>query len=439
MDIHFRNWSKRSLSLLGKIQIIKTFGLSQYLYSLAVIDFTENQWQHIHKLIFKFLWNKHYNGNSAVHRIKKETMYTELTNGGFGLLNLEEVVKVLRLRRFCILEAGFTHPIATLQKRLGSENFLREKPKFTIDAATRSALKLLHDFNIQELTAYPIANLRTDRIFIQKILRARPYDICQQNRRNSIEMISLRRAGIDSIMNLSNGGLHNINAFLRVCNPRLRNLIRAVTSLPPDFRIIDPDPIKNCHIYLQTINKWQHLILLTSKNIRSLIFTKHVITNTKLANLAPEQAISIYSKLNRINSVQLKTKMLRMLHGDVFCGTKLAKFGLSDRCIRCFSKGTLTHLLFECPFTLEIWQRSQIDIRNKNITDILNPNCTDAQFEIRASLLELILFRTVQMDPNIMIKTTVDRFARGLNKKSNVTRAAINILDYYNVSRQWEF
>jgi hypothetical protein len=251
-------------------------------------------------------------------------------------------------------------------------------------------------------------------------------------------MTSLRRAGIDSIANLSTGNFHNINAFLRVCIPSLRNLIRAVTALPPEIRRIDPDPVENCHIYLQNLNKWQHLILLTSKNIRNIIFHKHLITNTKLTNLAPEQATTIYNKLNRINSVQLKTKMLRMFHGDVYCGARLAKFGLSDRCIRCFSKGTLTHLLFECPFTLEIWQRLQIYIRNKNITDILNSNCTDAQFEIRASLLELILFKKVQMEPNIMIKTTVKRFANGLNKKSHITRAAINIIAYYNINRQWE-
>jgi hypothetical protein len=67
LDKHFRNWSKRQLSLLGKIQIIKTFGLSQYLYSLAVIDIDSHQWSLVNKLIFKFLWNKHYNGNRAVH------------------------------------------------------------------------------------------------------------------------------------------------------------------------------------------------------------------------------------------------------------------------------------------------------------------------------------------------------------------------------------
>jgi len=38
MDRHFLQWSKRGLSLLGKIQIYKTFGLSQYLYHLSIFN-----------------------------------------------------------------------------------------------------------------------------------------------------------------------------------------------------------------------------------------------------------------------------------------------------------------------------------------------------------------------------------------------------------------
>ena len=56
MDRHFTEWSKRGLSLLGKIQIVKTFGLSQYLYALAVTDISTEQWQTVNKLIYKFIW-----------------------------------------------------------------------------------------------------------------------------------------------------------------------------------------------------------------------------------------------------------------------------------------------------------------------------------------------------------------------------------------------
>ncbi len=65
MDRHFTEWCKRGLSLLGKIQIVKTFGLSQYLYTLAVMDITNEQWKIVNKFIYKFIWNKTYSNNNA--------------------------------------------------------------------------------------------------------------------------------------------------------------------------------------------------------------------------------------------------------------------------------------------------------------------------------------------------------------------------------------
>ena len=70
MDRHFTEWSKRGLSLLGKIQIVKTFGLSQYLYTLAVTDISTEHWQLINKLKYKFIWNKTYTNNNAPHESK---------------------------------------------------------------------------------------------------------------------------------------------------------------------------------------------------------------------------------------------------------------------------------------------------------------------------------------------------------------------------------
>ena len=70
MDRHFTVWSKRGLSLLGKIQIVKTFGLSEYLYTLAVMDITTEQWKTVNKLIYKFIWNKAYSNNNASHESK---------------------------------------------------------------------------------------------------------------------------------------------------------------------------------------------------------------------------------------------------------------------------------------------------------------------------------------------------------------------------------
>lgn len=49
IDKQFTAWSQRSLSILGKIQIVKTFGLSQIFFTTSTIALTEEQ----HNLIRK--------------------------------------------------------------------------------------------------------------------------------------------------------------------------------------------------------------------------------------------------------------------------------------------------------------------------------------------------------------------------------------------------
>ncbi len=81
MKWHFTECSKRGLLQLRKIQIAKSFGLSQYLYTLAVTDINTEQWKTINKLIYQFIWNKTYSNNNAPHPIKDDIMHTYMDMG----------------------------------------------------------------------------------------------------------------------------------------------------------------------------------------------------------------------------------------------------------------------------------------------------------------------------------------------------------------------
>jgi hypothetical protein len=72
-----------------------------------------------------------------------------------------------------------------------------------------------------------------------------------------------------------------------------------------------------------------------------------LITNTKLVTFTPDEAGSFYKNTNRLRSTQNKTKILRLIYGDVYCDERLKKFKMMeiDTCIRCFEKETIRHLL----------------------------------------------------------------------------------------------
>ena len=71
MDRHLRSWSGRSLSILGKICILKTFGISQLIYLAQTVSLLEAHFKKINCILYKFIWNRHYLAAKAPERIRR--------------------------------------------------------------------------------------------------------------------------------------------------------------------------------------------------------------------------------------------------------------------------------------------------------------------------------------------------------------------------------
>jgi len=80
------------LLLLRKIQIVKTSGLSNYLYTLAIPDKNGEQCKATNKLIFKLVWNKTYNNNNDHHQIKGQTMHQNGDTAIFDMVKLHNLM-----------------------------------------------------------------------------------------------------------------------------------------------------------------------------------------------------------------------------------------------------------------------------------------------------------------------------------------------------------
>jgi endonuclease/exonuclease/phosphatase (EEP) superfamily protein YafD len=191
MNRHFLAWSKRSLSLLGKIQIIKTYGLSQYLYTLAVTGLSRLHWKAIRKNIYKFIWNKNMNVAPAPHRIRRDIMLTPREQGGFGLVDLESVMVSSRIKRFSYLMDHDTHPIAELQRLLCNNDLMRGEPRFNIDDVTTTVLSTLNSHYCKTLSVAPEHCMETDFNLQSIYLHSQIRYICRQNKLRSAEMFTL--------------------------------------------------------------------------------------------------------------------------------------------------------------------------------------------------------------------------------------------------------
>ena len=60
LDGQLQRWSERSLSLLGRILILKTYGVSQVIYLMQSLTLEQDDIKMLNCALYKFLWNRRY-------------------------------------------------------------------------------------------------------------------------------------------------------------------------------------------------------------------------------------------------------------------------------------------------------------------------------------------------------------------------------------------
>ena len=78
-------WKWRGLTLLGKIQIVKTFIIPKFLSKAALISVLNDLIKEINKLIYGFIWK----GND---KIKRPALINDIDSGGLKMLDIESMI-----------------------------------------------------------------------------------------------------------------------------------------------------------------------------------------------------------------------------------------------------------------------------------------------------------------------------------------------------------
>lgn len=86
------DWKGRNLSLLGKIQIIKTFIISQFLFVTSSLVMPSKYVIHVNKMIISFIWG----GGKPL--VSKETLYKRKVYGGLEVPDLEKMIMVSNIK-----------------------------------------------------------------------------------------------------------------------------------------------------------------------------------------------------------------------------------------------------------------------------------------------------------------------------------------------------
>ena len=89
-------WKWRNLSLLGKIQIIKTFAIPKLMFRASVIPISNDRVKEANSIFYNFIWN-------GKDKVKCCALISDIDKGGLKMLDIESMVSarcVICLKKF---------------------------------------------------------------------------------------------------------------------------------------------------------------------------------------------------------------------------------------------------------------------------------------------------------------------------------------------------
>ena len=149
-----------------------------------------------------------------------------------------------------------------------------------------------------------------------------------------------------------------------------------------------------------------------------------------ITNPHPEKIKKLGNLISRLTNTKLKTIVLRSLHGDVYCGTRLKKFGMTDtdECPRCQLPETIDHQLYSCSYTKILWELASkvTSIPTSDLNQILGYDDLHDRttLTLHAEILSRLLsIERPKQDPKTLLKSAITKL---LIVEKNITKYQIN-------------
>ena len=91
IKVILNSWSKRNLTLKGKVTVVKSLVLPHFLHLASVATLSRNLLSNLDKLIFDFVWNK------KQHLVSKNTLIKPVELGGMKMISIFDFAKTVQI------------------------------------------------------------------------------------------------------------------------------------------------------------------------------------------------------------------------------------------------------------------------------------------------------------------------------------------------------
>ena len=399
-------WQFRGLSLSGKLQVTKTFGISQLIYSMQVCEFKEKDLEEIEKFIFGNLWSKNIGIAKAPDRIKRAILKQEYEQGGLGVPDVKDLNKALKLKQFLrAMEAN--HVIKIIQKwELESLNYEHELQQEYDQICEIDNVTGIAQITINSLTdkmRSEIENNENPQFMVDLIAITNVKEYLKRQK---------RFLALNFYNPLSNLGIFTVKQVLNESvyprSDRIATLAKnVINSFPKRWIELITDSADSSIDIRKSISIGQGKQAST-KNITVKMIRRRILKAPDINPFTFERKLGII-KLDNINpflvnrqankSEHMRILKFRFLHCDIFCKQRMFKFKMIDDefCDRCGQIETIKHLTWECRRSKKIWDAANIILRESGLQHVITFNNLFTGFSPINLVVEAIVTKVTQL------------------------------------------
>ena len=321
-------WKGRQLSINGKMIIIKTFAISQLIYSSQFQVINSKDVRKIEHLCYNFLWN-------GPDHVKRVFLKSGRDEGGINGIDIESFFNSIAVRQFL--------------KSYENKTLAIVNDSATIKEEIKTQARLI----LKKVLLYQLNNVD---IFDEKL-------ICQTRADFFVKPFSkthhlMSKLNISNIFSISSTSMSRgqMSQIRRVLPPRVLAIVDNNTS--------NVNLNTECSFSILCKDKMKVITKTTSKEINDII----KCTLRKKCSYHPADKYPIdrsffgdirltWHNLWRIRNPTLRAIRLKVLYKDIWCQDKRFRLGIStdDKCIICGETETAIHQLYMCSNAKRIW------------------------------------------------------------------------------------
>jgi len=359
-------WRTRNLTLEGKILIVKTFGLSQLIYSLQSTFIAVNDLKQIDQIIFRFIWSIKKSCRVSSGKISREVMKLNYEHGGLKAPSIVDINDSIKYKTLIRHFGSKRHPVSTLYHNKLSNFGLQWSSyhsNFVDNSYIGNAVKVHIRFG--KLLQSDIKDLANQDDGIHKNY----YSYIQNTNLMCNPFINIHQASL-----LRRLMLHNINTLndlhKEIQLNRFPNLFlekqQIYNSFPLEWRKLliktnRTHPIISNEIPVG-LNKWQNINNITIRDIKNRLAPGPNLNPETYLTTRHREHINIqrnpFSQL-RIGQkdVKLRNIQFKILHNIYPTMKHLFTWKIKDtpNCSLCTTTESLRHAIYECPVAASSW------------------------------------------------------------------------------------